>query len=91
MDELAAQGTAAILAATTQTPPDLRARLRAALTAVTGFLTTDPRRAHIFIHELQSSPLLADRRRRPGWTPRSAGRPPWPARQMAGRETPGER
>jgi AcrR family transcriptional regulator len=64
VDELTAQGTAAILAATTQTPPDLRARLRAALTAVTSFLTTDPRRAHIFIHELQSSPLLADRRRR---------------------------
>jgi AcrR family transcriptional regulator len=63
VDDLAAQGTAAILAAT-QAPRDLRARTRAVVTAIVDFFTADPRRAHILVHELQSNQLLQDRRRR---------------------------
>ena len=63
VDDLAAQGTAAILAAVTQAPRDLRARSRAAVTAVVGFFTADPRRAHILVHESQASEPLRERRR----------------------------
>ncbi|HEY1916007.1 MAG TPA: TetR/AcrR family transcriptional regulator [Streptosporangiaceae bacterium] len=62
VDDLAAQGTAAILAAT-QAPRDLRARTRAVVTAVVDFFTADPRRAHILVHEFQASEPLRDRRR----------------------------
>jgi AcrR family transcriptional regulator len=63
IDELMADGTAAIVAAT-QTPRDLRGRTRAVMTAIVDYFTADPRRAHILVHEFQSSPLLQDRRRR---------------------------
>jgi AcrR family transcriptional regulator len=63
VDELMADGTAAIVAAT-HTQRDLRGRLRAVMAAIVDFFTADPRRAHILVHELQSSPLLQDRRRR---------------------------
>jgi AcrR family transcriptional regulator len=62
VDDLVAQGTAAILAAT-HTPRDLRARTRAVVTAIVDFFTADPRRAHILVHEFGSRPLLAGRRR----------------------------
>jgi len=62
VDDLAAHGTAAILAAT-DAPRDLRARTRAVVTAIVDFFTADPRRAHILVHELQASPLLRERRR----------------------------
>lgn len=61
IDDLIAQGTAAILAAT-HTPRDLRARTRAVVTAIIDFFTADPRRAHILVHEFQSGPLLQQRR-----------------------------
>jgi AcrR family transcriptional regulator len=63
VDELMADGTAAIVAAT-NTPRDLRGRTRAVVTAIVDFFTADPRRAHILVHEFQASPLLAGRRRR---------------------------
>jgi AcrR family transcriptional regulator len=63
VDELVAAGTAAIVAAT-QTPRDLRGRTRAVVAAIVEFCTADARRAHILVHEFQSGPLLADRRRR---------------------------
>jgi AcrR family transcriptional regulator len=63
VDELMAEGTAAIVAAT-HTPRDLRGRTRAVMTAIVDFFTADPRRAYILVHEFQSSPLLQDRRRR---------------------------
>jgi AcrR family transcriptional regulator len=63
IDKLTADGTAAIVVAT-QTPRDLRGRTRAVMTAIVDFFTADPRRAHILVHEFQSSPLLQDRRRR---------------------------
>lgn len=62
VDDLAAQGTAAILAAT-HAPRDLRARSRAVVTAVVDFFTADPRRAHILVHEFQASEPLRERRR----------------------------
>lgn len=62
VEELTSQGTAAILAAT-RAPRDLRARARAVVTAIVDFFTADPRRAHILVHELQSSELLAGQRR----------------------------
>jgi AcrR family transcriptional regulator len=63
VDDLAAQGTAAIVAAT-QTSRGLRARTRSVVTAIVGFFTADPRRAHILIHEFQASQPLQERRRR---------------------------
>jgi AcrR family transcriptional regulator len=63
VDELVAEGTAAIVAAT-RTPRDLRGRTRAVVAAIVEFFTADPRRAHILVHEFQSGPLLAGRRRR---------------------------
>jgi AcrR family transcriptional regulator len=63
VDELMADGTAAIVAAT-HTARDLRGRTRAVMTAIVDYFTADPRRAHILVHEFQSSPLLQDRRRR---------------------------
>jgi AcrR family transcriptional regulator len=62
VDELMADGTAVIVAAT-QTARDLRGRTRAVMTAIVDYFTADRRRAHILVHEFQSSPLLADRRR----------------------------
>lgn len=62
VEELTGQGTAAILAAT-RAPRDLRARVRAVVTAIVDFFTADPRRAHILVHELQSNELLAGQRR----------------------------
>jgi AcrR family transcriptional regulator len=62
VDELSADGTAAILAAT-QAPRDLRARSRAVVTAIVDFFTADPRRAHILVHEFQASEPLRERRR----------------------------
>jgi AcrR family transcriptional regulator len=63
VDDLMADGTAAIVAAT-HTPRDLRGRTRAVMTAIVDYFTADPRRAHILVHEFQSSPQLQDRRRR---------------------------
>jgi AcrR family transcriptional regulator len=63
IDDLAAQGTAAILAAT-DAPRDLRARTRAVVTAIVDFFTADPRRARILVHEFQANQVLQDRRRR---------------------------
>ena len=62
IDDLAAHGTAAILAATAA-PRDLRARTRAVVTAIVDFFTADPRRARILVHEFQANQVLADRRR----------------------------
>lgn len=62
VDDLAAQSTAAIVAAT-RASRGLRARTRAVVTAIVDFFTADPRRAHILVHELQASQLLQDRRR----------------------------
>jgi AcrR family transcriptional regulator len=63
VDDLAAQGTAAILAAAQAAPRDLPAGARAAVTAAVDFLTADPRRARILAYEIQACPLLQDRRR----------------------------
>lgn len=63
VDDQAAQGTAAILAAAGRAPRDLQALARAAVTATVGFLTADPRRAHILGHEFPAHPLLQQRRR----------------------------
>jgi AcrR family transcriptional regulator len=62
-DDLMADGTAAIVAAT-NTARGLRGRTRAVMTAIVDYFTADPRRAHILVHEFGSSPLLAGRRRR---------------------------
>nr|WP_276514223.1 TetR/AcrR family transcriptional regulator [Actinomadura citrea] len=62
VDEQVALGTDVILSAARRAPRHPQARTRAVVTAVFGFLTTDPRRAHILTHAFPSSPLLQRRR-----------------------------
>ncbi|WP_165950338.1 TetR/AcrR family transcriptional regulator [Actinomadura sp. GC306] len=62
VDDQVAQGTAVILTAAGEAPRHPQARTRAVVTAVFGFLTSDPRRAHILTHAFPSSPLLQRRR-----------------------------
>ncbi|WP_030169991.1 TetR/AcrR family transcriptional regulator [Spirillospora albida] len=62
VDDQAARGMAAILAAVRGAPRHLGVRTRAAVTAVFDFFAEDPRRAHVMAREFAASPSLQDRK-----------------------------